>query len=202
MADYYVRCRRCKACLRARMGYWLHHSMANTRATMQQGLRTWFGTLTLRPEAQSALLDRARQKWLEERESGSSKVEDWWEDPKCDYRFALHRAELLRELQLFFKRLRKAGHAFKYFVVFERHKSGLPHIHWLLHESQSVITKDQLQKQWHLGFSQVKLVGGHDRKHKRKLSPEFASYYVAKYLAKEFQSRQIVSIKYRTPNPR
>lgn len=199
LADMYVRCRRCKPCLRARMGFWLHHSMGLTRATEEDGLRTWFGTLTLRPEVQAALLDRARHKWLAEQPSGSSTVPDWWDDPKCDYRFRWHRAELVREMQLYFKRLRKAGHAFKYFVVFERHKSGLPHVHWLLHESQTAITKDELQKQWVHGFTKVKLVGGYDRKHKRKLSAEFASYYVAKYLAKEHQARQMVSLGYRSP---
>lgn len=169
MADYWVRCRRCPACLRARMGFWLHHAVGMTRATEEQGLRTWFGTLTLSPESQQATLAIARQQWMQDY-GVSSQVPTWWDDPKCDYRFGLHRAVLVRELQLYFKRLRKAGHAFKYFVVFERHKSGWPHIHWLLHESQVAIKKDQLQEQWKHGFSHVKLVGGYDRKRKRTLS--------------------------------
>lgn len=149
------------------------------------GRRTWFGTLTLKPEAQAWALDLARQEWM--LEHGSAVVPDWWDDPSCDLRFSLQRAVLVRECQLYWKRLRKAGAQFKYCLVFERHKSGLPHMHFLLHEESEHITKATLQKQWHLGFTQVKLVDGDPRK---------AAYYVAKYLSKSNQSRQIASTRY------
>lgn len=201
LADYFVRCRRCKPCLRARMGFWVHHATRMAERTEAEGRRTWFGTLTLSPSAQRSTLDLALQKWLTETDLPSSAIPDWWDEPSCDYRFAIHRTALVREVQLYMKRLRKAGHQFKYFVVFERHKSGLPHIHWLLHETGDPIRKSALQAQWSLGFTQVKLVGGYCKKRKRKLSPVFAAHYVAKYLAKEFQSRQLVSINYKTPRP-
>lgn len=196
MADYMVRCRRCAPCLRARTRFWTYHAVEQTRRTEAQGLRTWFGTLTLRPEAQRDTLNQACLAWMAE--APGSGVPDWWDDPTCDERFKLHRAVLVRELQLYFKRLRKAGHKFKYFVVFERHKSGLPHIHWLLHEcGPEQITKTELQSQWKLGFTQVKLVGGYDKKRKRVLNPSYAAFYVSKYLSKSYQSRQLVSVGYK-----
>ena len=187
-ATYRVRCRTCPPCLRASMWRWLRSMEAHIAATASKGRRTWFGTLTLRPEAQQATLHQALVQWMQSH--GSSGVPDWWDDPACDYRFALHRAVLVREIQLYWKRLRKAGHRFKYIVVFERHKSGLPHMHWLVHEAGDRITKDALQKQWHLGFTKVKLVCA---EHNRK-----AAYYVSKYLSKNKQSRQLASLCYDT----
>lgn len=194
LADMYVRCRRCKSCLRARMGYWLRAAIHWTQATMDAGLRTWFGTLTLGPEARAVTLARAREEWAQV--ASTSAIPDWWDDPACNERFRLHRKVIVHELQKFFKRLRKAGMKFKYIVAMERHKDGWPHVHWLLHEVGEKILHKDLVQQWQHGFVKVKLVGGYDRKRRRTLSPVFASYYVTKYLAKDYQSRQIASIGY------
>lgn len=199
-ATYWVRCRRCKPCLKAKAGYWTAKVVERTRETADAGYRTWFGTLTLDAEAQRSLRDSAMLKWMTA--GHLSGVPDWWDDPLCDERFRLCREVLVRECQLYMKRLRKKGHRFKYFLVFERHRSGLPHVHWLLHE-ETVIRKQDLQAQWPHGFTQVKLVGGYSRKWRRKLSPEFAAWYVAKYLSKAYQSRQLVSIRYaKTDRPK
>lgn len=194
LADMYVRCRRCKSCLRARMGYWLRAAAHWTEATMEAGLRTWFGTLTLRPEARAVTLAVAREEWAQA--ASSSAIPDWWDEPACNERFRLHRKVLVRELQKYFKRLRKAGHRFKYIAVFERHESGWPHIHWLLHELGAKIRHTDLAHQWALGFVKIKLVGGWDRKRRRTLSPVYAAHYVTKYLAKEYQARQLASLGY------
>lgn len=194
LSDMFVRCRRCKACLRARMAYWLRAATHWTTVTMEAGLRTWFGTLTLRPEARAVTLAVAREQWA--MAASSSAIPDWWDDPACNERFRLHRKVIVHELQKYFKRLRKAGHSFRYLVAFERHKDGWPHVHWLLHEIGERILHKDLAAEWKLGFVKIKLVGGWDRKRRRTLSPVFAAHYVTKYLAKDYQSRQIGSIGY------
>lgn len=186
-----VRCRKCTTCLRARRNYWGFAAMNETVRALESGLRTWFGTLTLRPDVQQELKQRAIEKWM--LDNPTSKVPDWFEDMTCDKQFALVRNELLLEIQKYWKRLRKAGHAFKYFVVFERHKSGLPHVHFLLHEQDKPIRKRDLQGQWPLGHSNVSIVGGKSR---NAAAPEKAAWYVSKYLSKSYQSRQLASRGY------
>lgn len=174
-----VRCRRCKPCLRARQYYWQKAAEHQAKAAV----RTWFGTLTLTKEFQDEFVMRAR-------EAHEEPNAEWWSDPLCDARFSAVRAQLLIEVQRYWKRLRSKGHRFKYLLVFERHKSGLPHMHWLLHEQEAPILKRQLQAEWPFGFTQVKLVGRHT-------APERACAYVAKYLSKSVQSRQVASRLYR-----
>lgn len=185
---YRVRCRNCSSCLRAKMRYWIAAAVHQSDLTEARGDRTWFGTLTFRPEVQTLLLDEAQRKWSEELAT-SSAVPTWWDDPLCDYRFSLVRDEVVGELQKYWKRLRKAGHKFTYFVAIERHKSGLPHLHWLLHEQGAPIRKRQLDAAWGLGHSQVRLLPISDRRR--------VSAYVAKYLSKSRQARQIASQGYK-----
>lgn len=185
--EYEVRCRKCGPCLRARMRYWIAAAVTQTKEAMMTGNRTWFGTLTLTPDWQRELLQRAR-------EAHPQPNAEWWEDTTCEERFAAVRDQFLAEVQRYWKRLRKAGHRFKYFLVFEPHKSGLPHAHWLLHEQDGPIRKRELQAQWPLGVTHVAIVGGRS---KRSAGPEKAAFYVAKYLSKSVQSRQIASSLYR-----
>jgi hypothetical protein len=185
-AERYVRCRRCKPCLRARTNYWGFAGMEQTRTAAEEGGRTWFGTLTLTSDWQQELLDRAKL-------ASDDPNAEWWEDPFCDERFNRVRLVLLEELKRYWKRLRKGGHKFKYLAVFERHKSGLPHVHFLLHE-QSRIRKADLQGQWPFGFSNVSIVGGRSR---NAAAPEKAAWYVVKYLSKSVQARQIASLGYK-----
>ena len=161
--------------------------MHQTQLTAEAGNRTWFGTLTLSPEWQAEFLARARDRWMAAH-SHSGEIPEWWEQAECDERFRLTRKELVKEVQRFWKRLRKKGHQFKYLLVFERHKSGLPHMHFLLHETGNHILKKQIQAEWPFGFSNVKLVRGDDL---RK-----AAWYVVKYLSKSVQARQLASLGY------
>ena len=90
---------------------------------------------------------------------------------------------MLHEIQKYWKRLRNAGHAFKYIVVFEPHKSGRPHAHFLLHELQGDrILKRELRSAWPCGFFQAKLVGAGREADK-------PAWYVVKYLSKSRQTR-------------
>lgn len=191
---YETRCRKCGPCRRARVAYWALAGVEQTRLAHVQGRRTWFGTLTLDPKAVEAIKARAFVKWSKDQRSASVSTPDWWTDPKCDFLFALLRDELMRECQLYWKRLRKAGHKFKYFLVFERHKSGVPHMHWLLHEAGERILKRHLGNEWPHGFTKVKLVGDISASER---SVERVAWYVAKYLGKTIQSRQIASRSYR-----
>lgn len=187
-----TRCRRCKPCLRARQFYWGYAAMKTTEAAQAAGLRTWFGTLTLSPESQQQFLNLARVEYMAT-EGTSSEFPKWLDEVKCDERFKLVRIQILKEVQRFWKRLRKQGHEFKYFLVFERHKSGLPHMHFLMHETAQPILKRDIQSQWPWGFTNVSIVGG---KASRAAAPEKAAWYVVKYLSKSIQARQIASTGY------
>ena len=189
-----TRCRKCPACLRAKTRYWALAATEQTRRAAEQGRRTWFGTLTLSPEAVAMIQARAFAQWAEGQAGAAVTPPEWWDDPRCDFRFGLMREQLVGECQRYWKRLRKAGHRFKYFLVFERHKSGEPHMHWLLHEEGERILKRDLASQWPHGFTKVKLVGGNSH---QNASPERVAWYVAKYLGKTVQARQIASRLYR-----
>lgn len=218
-AEYKVRCRKCPGCLRARQFYWSRAAVANTEATAERKGRTWFGTLTLTPEWQQEALRDARDKWCN-LVANTGAIPDWWDEVNCDERFRLHRNEVQLWLQRYWKRLRKGvkrctkcypkkprseqewdhpAARFTYLAVFERHpgkkaggaglNTGLPHVHFLLHEGEGChILLKQLACEWPHGFVKMKLVKGDDLTK--------AGYYVAKYLGKDQQSRQIASIGY------
>jgi len=97
---------------------------------------------------------------------------------------ASHR-EISKEVTKYFKRLRKAGYKFRYVVVAEAHKDGYPHLHMLVHEVSAPIPKKRLQDEWPYGFTTFKLVN--DRA---------ATFYVAKYLAKDARTRIRASLHY------
>lgn len=202
-----TRCRNCPSCLKAKQFHWARLASAWTKSTHEEGRRTWFGTLTLSPEYQRELTSAAQDAYALEH----GQIADWLFDPLCDERFALVRNELVEWCKRYWKRLRKgrkrclacfpsrprkAGEwdhppaSFKYMLVFERHRSGLPHMHWLLHEQSNPILKKHLQCEWPFGFTQVKLVKPDDGPR----SVEKVGFYVAKYLGKAKQARQIASV--------
>ena len=199
-----TRCRRCRPCLRAKQFYWARAAMRWTESTARAGLRTWFGTLTLTQAWQDEILREAR-------EADPAPDAAWWDEAHCDERFRLVRNVLKGHLQRYWKRLRKGTKRclrcyptkprskdpsewdhppaqFKYFAVFERHKSGLPHIHWLLHETGDRVLLKTLACQWPYGFVKIKVVKGDEIAR--------AGFYVSKYLGKAFQARQIASTEY------
>lgn len=188
LARYKVRCRKCGPCRRAMRNYWGYAAMQQTLLSAAEGGRTWFGTLTLAPEMQVELLLRARKR---------SKVPDaeWWQVADCEERYRRVCDEFLREVQKYWKRLRNDGHVFKYLAVFEPHKSGKPHCHFLLHELQGDhILKRELRDRWPNGFIAATLVGGRAAK---SPDPAKAAWYAVKYLSKCNQSRVRASHDYR-----
>ena len=179
VSDLYVleletRCRRCGPCLKARSWMWRMRAVSELRSTRG---RTWFVTLTLSPEAHFRILSLCRLRLAKQGED--------FDRLEPDRQFGERVREANREITLWLKRVRKeSGCPIRYILVAERHKSGLPHFHALLHEvdDMSPVRASTIKGQWKLGFSQCKLVA-HDEKLKG------AASYVAKYLAKDASSR-------------
>ena len=202
-----VRCRSCIKCRWAKRNFWGLAGMKMTQETSDQGNRTWFMTLTISPEAAAEFAGRAMYKHPEIERESWRKTEPVTYFCKrrrkqvtvdafvCDARFDALREVFTTEAQRYFKRLRgkRGAHRFKYVLVFERHKSGLPHAHILLHECNGPILKSWLVAKWPWGFVQANLVGGRAR---NAASPHKAAWYVSKYLTKSHQSRLIASIGY------
>lgn len=173
--DMDVRCRKCPSCLKARGALWLDRALRETDFSP----RTWFGTLTLSPERHHWVVSTARQ--IEALQG-------------CDFdafgheeQFALRCAVIGREITRFLKRVRKDAEAgLRYLLVAESHKSGLPHMHCLIHEVSELepIRKCVLQRQWQWGHSAFKLA-----------KPE-AARYVCKYLVKSNVARVRASLHY------
>lgn len=149
--DRYMRCRKCRSCRKQRQRMWVSRILTET----EQANRTWFGTLTLRPE------EHYRARCMAQSAGGATSSPE---------------AEISKWITLYFKRLRKAGYSLRYIVVMERHKSGLPHWHLLVHEVLlKEVPKRVLQAEWPYGFTVFRLVA----------EPRGAARYVAKYLLKE-----------------
>lgn len=166
--DLKVPCRRCSACLRARAREWRIRGATEIR----RSARTWFGTFTLRPEAHYHMLARARLP----------------KDVHPEDEFIARHREISKEFTKYWKRVRKySGASIRYLLVAERHKSGLPHYHALIHEVTEVdrVTHALLTAQWPFGFTRFKLVD----------TAQHASY-VAKYLSKDAVARVRASQRY------
>lgn len=153
-----VRCRHCPSCLRARGRQWTARAMVECGKTA----RTWFCTFTF--------------DWRRKVPAGVEPI-----------------AWAQKQVTLAFKRLRKgagalAGQKFRYLAVFERHQSGLPHVHALIH-CRSDLQYRHIQRAWtQNGFMSAKIVRNN----------RAAAAYVCKYLFKErsIVPRQRASIGY------
>lgn len=171
-----VPCRRCRACLSRRAAHWRLRAEAEINAAP----RTWFGTLTLSPEA------RARA--IMEAEATLSRGGSRYGDLSPREQFAEQHRVISKEITRWLKRIRKESEAtLRYCLVAEAHKSGDPHYHCLIHEvfSTECVGERTLRGQWLLGFSKWNLV-----RDKR------ASAYVTKYLSKAALARVRASIGY------
>lgn len=172
--DVAVRCRKCPKCLQARAAHWRIRAMQEC----SQAPRTWFGTMTLDPAEQFKALSRARLRLAQHG--------DDFDALPAEAQFAKRTAEVGPEVQKWLKRLRKnSGASFRYLIVVEAHKSGLPHWHCLIHELSVPLRHRVLQSTWRLGFSSWKLV--HDNRH---------AAYVCKYLSKSSLARVRASKTY------
>lgn len=103
--------------------------------------------------------------------------------------------EVLHEVQKYWKRLRRQELSLKYLATFEEDKSAQPHMHCLVHETDSArpIRKRELEESWGLGFTNFRLLkmtsdGG---------LPYGVISYVTKSLASERDFRICASFDYR-----
>lgn len=189
-----VKCRRCGWCLKTRSSEWASRALEEFAAAP----RTWMGTITLSPESHATVYARTIRGLYIRRKDGSLKcqrpaVPDFATQP-AEVQFA----ELVRtiglDLTLFLKRVRKNSQApFRYLLVAERHKSGLPHFHMLVHETSEdrPIRKSVLKEAWDLGFTKFSLV-----------DTSGGAVYVCKYMAKDALNRVRASFKYGNPPSR
>lgn len=175
----WVRCRRCPPCLGRRRNLWA----ARARDEVALSGRTWFATFTFSPAWHYQLANRA-----------SARLHVGGTDLRllpANEAFAEVVKEYGAEVTKWLKRVRKnTGARLRYILVAERHKSGRPHFHALIHEAHGSdpIRHADLTSAWTLGFTKFKLV---DRDVK-------ACWYVAKYLAKDVASRVRASLGYGT----
>lgn len=177
--DAYVQCRKCENCLRRKAAHWRLRALSEG----SYAARTWFGTLTFSPDSFHRFL-------LEVRANMHKQGLDFDGLSEADRFQQLERATG-RAVTLWLKRVRKESKApFRYLLVVEKHKSGLPHYHALIHEGSpdQPVRKAVLQGQWHAGFSAFKLADD-----KRALT------YLTKYLTKEFLARVRASRNYGSP---
>lgn len=174
--DMAVRCRKCPACLRARGYHW------RMRATAEVALasRTWFGTLTLNPGSHFHCVTQARANLARD---GLD-----WDSLAPSDAFNETLKPLKREFQLYMKRVRKHAVGLRHMLVVERHKSGLAHLHCLIHEGPQPVRHKILQGSWTWGFSSFKLVA--------ELEGKSVAGYVSKYLTKSLDAKVIASRLY------
>lgn len=175
-------CRKCARCLQVRSAEWSRRMQAESETWR----RTWFGTFTFRPEVHHAMLmsvlaEKNRRGWNDADFSGADEY-----NLRCE--------EVGRQMTLFFKKVRKDRRDEKpldlrYVWVTEQHKSGLPHVHALIHEVAGDVTYRRLASRWNRGFLKLNLID----------NPKTASRYVAKYITKT-QSRLRASLHYGEPS--
>lgn len=171
-----VKCRKCDWCREQRRRLWAARALHETKVS----IRTWFGTITLSPDEQVRAASRARMKL-------AAQGIDFDSLPRSE-QFLLRHANIQPAITKWLKRVRKQSKAkFRYLLVAEHHKTGLPHYHILVHECDPAtpVRKGLLQAQWPHGFTSFKLV-----------SDPKAATYVCKYLAKTSLARVRASSRY------
>jgi len=171
-----TRCRSCEACLKHRAALWRARATAETKAAT----RTWFGTLTLTPEAQFKALNEARQ------DIAIQGLD--YDALKPDDQFRVRHRMIGPDITKWLKRVRKnSGAPLKYLLVAEAHKSGDPHYHVLIHE-RSIdlpVRHKVLTTAWRLGFTKFNLID----------NPNQATY-LCKYLSKSLRAKVRASQAY------
>lgn len=169
----HTRCRKCETCLAQRSSLWMGRALGEIR----RANRTWMCTFTLAEDQQYLYGLRAVQA---EKRRGNN-----WDDLSSDDQLLARHRAIQGELTKWFKRLRKSGHSFRYLLVMEAHKSGLPHYHALLHEIGDPISYRNLKSaNWALGFTRF------------TVAETYSCYYVTKYLAKDCKARVRASVAY------
>lgn len=151
------------------------------RTEVRSAARSWFGTLTMGPIEQYRMLSIARH------HAHTTAVR--WEDLSPEEQFRRVANTSLKEVTKYVKRIRKeSGVPLRYICVTEKHKSGLPHFHMLVHETElKPVRHKTLSSQWHHGFEKWRLI---------PLDQPRAGEYVCKYISKDAETRIRASIAY------
>lgn len=168
----------CDCCRRLKAALWT----ARAQSEVQTGLRNWFGTLTLSPGEHHQIVSRCR---LRLARGGTD-----FDALSKEEQFSERMTELGSEVTRWMKRVRKeSGAPLRYLLVAEAHKSGLPHLHILIHELSpgAPVRYRTLSTQWKLGFVKFNLVEGMK-----------AARYVCKYISKSAMARVRASLHYGT----
>lgn len=174
-------CRQCEKCLKVRAAQW--RSRASTECNTWS--RTWLCTYTLRPEEHHRVLMREL----------AEKNRKGWSDRDFSEAGGEVRLRAIGVGRLFtdyLKRVRKGVSdtptRLRYMVVIEHHKSGLPHLHALVHEVAGPLTYRNIVEHWPHGHANAKLV---DAK---------GAAYVTKYVSKSMLARARASLHYGEPS--
>lgn len=184
VCDVIVRCRRCRPCLRQRKREWIARALVEC----ERAERTWFVTLTIRPEW------RYRLSAMAQAADG-----DGWHRRTDAARHRLRLMQLLALHTVWMKRLRMRGvrragaegrpaPKVRYLCVAEQHpSSGEWHLHVLVHERGGQLRESDIRHTWGgYGFARAKLVRQGIR----------AAVYVASYLEADASNRQRASLRY------
>lgn len=148
-------CRKCDKCRRFRQLRWRERALAELSAVS----RSWLITLTFNPVHLAGVLAEA-----------ALLPEGMDRDVRIERAAYAH-------VDRYFKRLRKAGHKFRYLAVYEYgEENGRLHYHILFHETAMPVFKRQLQEQW-ISFSNCSLIR----------SKAGGASYVTKYLLKSLR---------------
>lgn len=175
-------CRKCDKCLFIRASQWQDRAIKE----LAWSKRTWFVTLTLNPAWQTKIFY----------EELSKKNSRGWRDTdfSSDAEFRLRSIGVGKLVTKWLKQVRRplAGEPHidpRYLCVVEKHKTGLPHVHLLVHETGGeAITYRRLEQHWlKYGFFHAKLVNQDHEK---------AASYVTKYATKSALSRIRASQRY------
>lgn len=171
-----AKCRRCERCLKERSWMWADKARLET----EQSERTWFVTLTFKPEQRLVMESVLRLDYSERGEDFDRLNED--------ERFLAFSAASGDRVQRYVKRLRKGSPDWaekpirlRYLAVSEAHKDGFPHWHMLIHEyPEERLQWRRLSREWTaLGFAKFNLCG----------EEAVEARYVCKYLAKSMLAR-------------
>lgn len=172
----HTECRKCLVCRRKRQMKWFHRS----RQEYELASRNWFGTLTLSPEQHFMCETRIRD--------ALAKQGVDFEALSGPEKFSERAKEVGKLVTLWLKRVRKnSGSPLRYLLVCEAHKSGLPHVHVLMHEQDIAfpLRWKVLASAWQWGFCKFNLA-----------KDTRSALYLTKYLTKALDVRVRASQNY------
>ena len=172
--DFTARCRKCGPCLRLRGYEWTKRCTTELALAKFIGTRGWFVTFTFKPGFHLWALGAI----------GETRRE-----------FPQVARIANRAVTLWLKRLRRGGCAFRYCVVMEPHKSGVPHLHGIFTELDAghPLTERKMRNGWsENGFLNAKLIDLEEDLGR-------SSKYVSKYLTKAMLARVRASERYGRP---